>query len=294
MFNGVAIEFDKLNPKISSSERVPMLGELMTSRWAFEAIMVRQFKDNDYEKHFYEYDKTIADANYKTTYYLKELETNLASCGAALRGTASRDEISDHLDLIKYELKKELKNFDKQDSVDWEKLVPDKFDSLTSKTIEEHIATLKRIYINRKNEALDQIESLKKVIRDKNLEEEYFHLKNSYTNEKVASIVKNQGFEFIKEVGNRLIRKTTPIYATPEIPENPLNFRTFYYAPQKYFAGRYFDTFWFNVAIIWVMSIIALIALYLDLLKKIFNLFERIGDYKLRQKLKKDQLPIRK
>ncbi|MCK5370786.1 MAG: ABC transporter permease, partial [Cyclobacteriaceae bacterium] len=83
IFNGVAIEFDKLNPRISSSDRVPVLGELMISRWAFEAIMVRQFKDNEYEKHFYEYDKTIADAGYKTGFYLKELETNLASCNAA-------------------------------------------------------------------------------------------------------------------------------------------------------------------------------------------------------------------
>ncbi|MCK5371805.1 MAG: ABC transporter permease, partial [Cyclobacteriaceae bacterium] len=126
MFNGVAIEFDKLNPKMSSSERVPMLGELMTSRWAYEAIMVRQFKDNEYEKHFYEYDKTIADAGYKTGFYLKELETNLASCNAALRGDVTRDEISDNLDLIKYELKKELKIFAHEDSVDWDKLDPHK------------------------------------------------------------------------------------------------------------------------------------------------------------------------
>lgn len=295
MFNGVAIEFDKLNPSISSSERVPLLGELMTSRWAFEAIMVRQFKDNAYEKHFYEYDKIREDSGYKSEYYLNKLGSNLASCDAALRGDVPRAEISDNLELIKYELKKELTNFNQQDSVDWNKLVPDKYDSAISITIGNQINTLKRLYINRKNEAFDQIDSLKKVeIRDKKLNKEYFEIKSAFTNEKVGSIVKNQGFEFILEVGNKLIRKATPIYATPEIPKNPLNFRTFYYAPQKYFAGRYFDTFWFNIIIIWVMSAIALLALYLDILKKFLKQFERIGDYKLRQKIKKGQLSIRK
>ncbi len=295
MFNGVAIEFDKLNPNISSSERVPILGELMTSRWAFEAIMVRQFKDNAYEKHFYEYDKTIADSDYKTGYYLKALETNLESCNDALRGHVSREEISDNLELIKYELKKELKNFNREDLNDWKKLDPYKFDSLTYTNIELQIEKLKTVYINRRNNAINQKKTLINVeIIDKKLNEEYFKIKKAYTNDKVASIVKNKGIEFILEVGNKLIRKTTPIYATPDIPENPLNFRTFYYAPQKYFAGRYFDTFWFNIIIIWVMSIIALIALYFDILRKFLKLFDKIGDYKLRQKIKKGQLSIRR
>ena len=287
MFNGVAIEFDKLNPKISSSNKVPVLGELMTSRWAFEAVMVRQFKDNDYEKHFYAMDKIMEDANYKSKYYLTKIETNIALCNAALRGEVPREEVSDQFDLINHELKKELRIFDRQDSVDWEKLTPTKFDSLTSNKVELLIGNLKRVYIREFNEAFDLKDSLKTTeIIDKNLEAEYFKIKNAYTNEKVGNIVKNKGINFIMQVGNRLIRKTTPIYATPEIPENPLNFRTFYYAPQKYFAGRYFDTFWFNIFIIWGMSILALLALYLDLLKRFLNLFERIGDYKLRQKIK--------
>lgn len=296
MFNGVAIEFDKLNPNISSNERVPILGELMTSRWAFEAVMVRQFKDNKFEKHLYDFDKTIEDSGYKSVYYLNKLGSNLASCNAALRGDVSRDEISDNLELIKYELKRELEIFGQQDSVDWNKLEPNKFDSATSIKIENHIETLKRLYIKRKNKALNQRDSVIALgTHDKELNKEYFKMKRAYTNEKVSSIVKkNIGIEFILEVGNKLIRKATPIYAKPDIPENPFNFRTFYYAPQKYFAGRYFDTFWVNVIIIWIMSIVALIALYLDLLKRFLKLFDKIGDYKLRQRIKKDQFSIKK
>ncbi len=290
MFNGVAIEFDKLNPNMSSSNRVPILGEMMVSRWAFEAIMVRQFKDNKYGKYFYDFEKVMANSDYKTTYYLKALETNLASCNAALRGEISQDQISDNLELIKYELKRELKNFDAVDHVDWEKLVPHKFDSATSISINRQIETLKKIYIERKNNAFHVMDSLRKVkIIDKDLEEEFLTARRTFTNDKVKSIVENVGLVAILEVGNKLIRKIKPIYATPDIPDNQMNFRTFYYAPQKYFAGRYYDTFWFNLVIIWIMAAIALLTLYLDLLKRFFNIFEKIGDYRLRQKIKKGQ-----
>jgi ABC-type multidrug transport system ATPase subunit len=295
MFNGVAIEFDKLNPRISSSDHVPLLGDLMTSRWAYEAIMVRQFKDNEYEKHYYAYDKVIADSDYKTAFYLKELQTKLALCGGALRGDVSRDDIAEDLELLKYELKKELTVHNRQELVNWERLTPDKFDSTTYKSINDYLYALIRLYTERKNKAFDEKEKWTKTnIIDKDLQENYFKIKNAYTNDKVITIVKNQSLVGILEVGNRFIRKTNPIYATPEVPENSLDFRTFFYAPKKYFAGYYFDTYWFNVAVIWFMAIIALIALYLDLLKNILIIFEKIGDYKFRRQIKKGKLLLRK
>lgn len=296
MFNGVTIEFDKLNPKMSSSERVPMLGELMTSRWAYEAIMVRQFKDNEYEKHFYEYDKKLADANYKTIYYLPALGSTLAECLPTLRGAVKKNQIDDQLNLLKEELGKELKLFGKSDLIDFDKLTTQNFDSAAYDNVSETLSTLKRIYIDRYNATFEELRLLKnKNIVDKQLEDEYQLLKNKYFNEKVGSIVTNSmRKKRILEVGNKLIRKINPIFATPEIPENPLNFRTFYYAPQKYFAGRYYDTYWFNVVMIWVMALFALLALYFDLLKKFLNLFVKIGDYQFRQKIKKAQLSIRK
>ena len=296
MFNGVAIDFDKLNPKISANERVPMLGELMASRWAFEAIMVKQFKDNAFEKDFYELEKIIANSGYKTGNYLKRLETNLAQADGALRGAVSREEIRENLDLIHHELYKELTLFDATERVDWQKLVPDKFDSATSESIRQQIIKLNTLYNKRKNAALEEKNSLMtQMTSTQQLEKEYWDRKDYFTNDKVISIVGNpMVLHPILEVGNTLIRKVTPIFATPEIPDNPLNFRTFYYAPEKYFAGKYYDTFWFNVVILWFMALLTLLALYFDLLKKIIQLFSKIGDYKFRKKLKKAQLPIRK
>jgi ABC-type multidrug transport system ATPase subunit len=50
ILSGVVVKFDKLNPRIGNPATVPLVGDLMASRWAFEAAMVTQFKDNDFEK----------------------------------------------------------------------------------------------------------------------------------------------------------------------------------------------------------------------------------------------------
>ena len=45
---GVVVKFDKLNPTLASQGSVPISGEVMASRWAFEALAVNQFKENAY------------------------------------------------------------------------------------------------------------------------------------------------------------------------------------------------------------------------------------------------------
>jgi ABC-type multidrug transport system ATPase subunit len=216
MFNGVAIEFDKLNPKISSNERVPLLGELMTSRWAFEAIMVKQFKDNEYQRLFYDFEKDQADADYKKDYYLGKIGYNLSVCAEALRGAKPREEIQENLDLIDHELKKELILWDSEDFVDWSKLTSQRFDSITFAKIDTAIVKLNILYVKKSNEAFNGILLIKNNIDDTVQTE----LKRKYTNEKISAIVKNeQNKDRILEIGNKLIRKTTPIYATPEEPD---------------------------------------------------------------------------
>src|SRR5258708_10450870 len=77
ILSGVVVKFDKLNPLISNAETVPLVGDLMASRWAFEASMVAQFKDNHFEHEFYEQDKIIAEADYKKIYYIPTLESKV-------------------------------------------------------------------------------------------------------------------------------------------------------------------------------------------------------------------------
>ena len=77
ILSGVFVSYDQLNPKLSSAKNIPWYGELITARWAFEAIAVENFKSNAYEKHFFVYDKLKSVATYRKDFWLPEINNQL-------------------------------------------------------------------------------------------------------------------------------------------------------------------------------------------------------------------------
>lgn len=53
---GLVVKFEDLNPE-STTGNVSIVGDCIPSRWAFEALAVSNFKDNPYEKMFFEADR---------------------------------------------------------------------------------------------------------------------------------------------------------------------------------------------------------------------------------------------
>jgi amino acid transporter len=58
LFSGVIVRFDRLFPAISSQNSVPLIGNVMTSRWAYEAMAVHQFRNNEFNKIFFVTEET--------------------------------------------------------------------------------------------------------------------------------------------------------------------------------------------------------------------------------------------
>lgn len=65
VLSGIIVKYEKLNPQISSPTSIPLYGEVITARWAYEALMTYQFTNNKYEKEFYVYDKILSQSDYK-------------------------------------------------------------------------------------------------------------------------------------------------------------------------------------------------------------------------------------
>ena len=132
LLSGVVINFDKFNPRVTKPYGVPLIGEVMASRWAFEAFMVTQFKDNKFEKQFYDWDKTVANAEYKRIYYIPALESKLAYClnNRSQWKITRNPKMIAALALIKNEIANELKICGGREfsntSTDWrwENLIP--------------------------------------------------------------------------------------------------------------------------------------------------------------------------
>lgn len=267
ILSGVVVNFEKLNSSFSNEEKVPVIGELMASRWAYEAIAVTQFKTNGHTAEFYELDRTVAQNTYKSIYYIKFLQDNLAKCDAK----TDHPQRGALLDLIRNEIKKELEVFgaDKFPGVD--KLTNEQFDKATYQEARAFLDAAQQVYNNRRKKAKDELDGMIAKMTSTQEDKAAFNArKRANENDRISYMLRNIGTKKrIVESNGELIQKIYPIYARNERPDHFMDFRTNFYYPEKYFAGSYIDTRIFNVLIIWAMTVIMFIALYYDWLRKI-------------------------
>lgn len=274
ILSGVVVKFDKLNPAIGNTATVPFVGDLMASRWAFEAAMVAQFKDNKFEQEFYIYDKAMANADYQKIYFIPEIETKLQYC---LNNYKSNDaeaqgKVIKDLALISRELKKESENVNSGELPWLNSLTITKFDSATAQQAITFLEKLRQVYINRYNNAdSKKEEKIAMLTSTPEKEKEFEEFRESYHNETIMELVKNTSETHrIIEKDGKLIQKIYPVYKDPD-PDHMIDFDAQFYMPSKHFLNRNIDTFYFNTGVIWSMSFVLAILLYFDVLRIIID-----------------------
>ncbi len=270
VLSGAMFSFDKLNRNIGSVNKVPFIAEIMATRWTYEALMVSQFKDNEYEKIFYDFEKEKSIADYKRVHALPKLNEVLNLVNKDFNNDELTKENSDNLILLTNEIREEMTLVN---SVKFQYL-----DSLNPESYSINAAISSRSYLNSLNKYYDSVFFENNLRKEKLLEHllkvqpyKTRNLMNSYHNERLAEMVK-KAFEKnpIIEYNQKLIQQFQPIYLDP-YPESFLSFRTHFFAPKKWFAGRYFDTYNFNLAVVWVMTLALYFTLRFEALKRIID-----------------------
>jgi len=288
LLSGVVISFDKFNPKVGNPTGIPVIGEMMASRWAFEAYMVTQFKDNPFEKQFYELEKIEAQSEFKKVYYIPVLESKLAYClNHPREWHASHDtKMVNTLNLLRNEISYELELVGRDKFPEVEKLSIGKFDSAVYRQTADFLSKLKVYYTIRLNRADAKKEKLiEQLTSSPEKIAQFNEMRERYVNEAVSAAVKNTAsLERIVEVDGALIQKIYPIYLDEHRPRNRFDFISNLFQPTKYFLGWNIDTFYFNIAVIWSMSFVLYITVYFDVLKRFIKLLEGNRRY-----LKKDR-----
>lgn len=272
VLSGVVVKFDKLNPDLGNEGEVPLVGDFMASRWAFEAGMVAQFKDNEYERIFYNYEKVLAECDYKRIYYLPSLKTKLEYCFNNYSNKEDdqvREELQYSFELLRSEIQKEL-NEVKGNGFDYlDQLTIENFNSQAYLGAIAFLDTRRKFYGNRYNKADKAKESIILDLTGTPEKKVHFEvMKKQYRNETIVEIVKNQNETHrIVEDDGKLVQKIYPIYNDPE-PDHLFDYRAQFYVPTKHFLGIYLDTVSFNILVIWSMTIILGGTLYFDVLRK--------------------------
>lgn len=274
LFSGVVVDFYNLNKSIQSFKHVPVVGDMMTSRWAYEAMVVTQFRDNPYEKNFFDSEQKISDALYTKAYLIPELKEKLEFVDKNIENRAEYTQVENNLKLLRNELKK----LSVKENVKRPELIK-------NLTIERYSSELKQNILNFLDEVWNSYhseyllalkakdETYARLIGEYKVKEMFKEFKNRYYNEQLATIIKNDK-ELIKffEHNNNIIGLKDPIFRLP----SSKNGRAHFYSPMKRLGNTYVDTFWFNIVVVWIATIILFVVLYFDIFFRLIKYFENI------------------
>jgi hypothetical protein len=290
VLSGAMFPFDKLNRKIGSVDKVPVIAELMPTRWTYEALMVSQFKDNEYNqfsdsqygRRVYDIKKDQSIAYYYSInlipHLISALEKTDSLYMSALQarvdpGRAPRiDNIrnSDKLALIKNELEKLTRKYHTlQPFKNLNDLTPEKYNHVIYVNLQKYLNFVGSTFDQFGNKATNDWDNF--FLKNKT---EIKKLENSYRNEKLEEIVtKHYERDRILEYKNNYVQNYEPIYLDPE-KRGFLSFRTHFFAPSKYIFGILTDTFIFNITIVLLSTVFLYILLYYELLGMVVKFFE--------------------
>jgi len=280
ILSGLLFNFDKLNEIVSSKTKVPVLADMMASRWAYEAMAVYQFKNNAYEAPYYNFDKVEAQADFNSSFLVDELskKRRLISENLNSKNDSVRNVLQGNLEVI-------------QNTLLLEKYYTQGLDQLSINTpwtlaqftpafdqkLEAYLTGFKEFYQKAYNRAVTEREKL--IAAFESMEEYDYDLntyKNKYHNESLADLVTNISEKNrIIESNGRLFQQINPIFVDV-LPNGPLDYRAHFFAPQKNFFGMMIETFWFNVLVIWIMTLFLYITLYFEFLRKLVDSFGKM------------------
>ncbi len=278
ILSGLLFSFDKLNDLISTKGKVPVVADMMASRWAYEALAVYQFKNNSYEKPYYDYDRVEAQADFRASYLVDELDKRRKFVAENLdEKSDSMIQVMNHrLNVIRTTLesdyyKKGLEGIDLTQPWTVEKFTP-----AFNKKLEDFLASYKQFYQGIYNKAVAAREKSIVEREKENPNYRFNDYKDRYFNESLADLVTNisEKNRVIEHEG-RLVQQINPVYLDP-MPSGPFDYRAHFFAPNKNLLGTLVSTYWFNVLVIWIMAVFLYVTLYFELLKKLVNSFEKM------------------
>jgi ABC transport system ATP-binding/permease protein len=260
---GVIVKFDKLHYMVASHESVPFVGDIMASRWAYEALAVNQFMNNRYQRHFSELNMRESNITYDLSYLAPTLIQKVGDLRNLMNSAPDDEKIPENIIGIReaFEFITLTRPFPLLESLTPEAYTPLVADSAIS-WLQDYRTRLSDI---REKLAYEKDALYNELMDVSGGTSELINFKRQYHNEQLADIVLNSmDLHKITEVGGKLIRKMEPVYQYPSMH----NGRAHFFASVKILGGLYIPTLLFNVGILWLMTLIFYLSLQFGLLRK--------------------------
>ena len=272
LLSGVIVNFDKLHKSFTNFDNVPFIGDLMTSRWSYEALAVHQFKLIRDPGMIICLDMNSSQNTFYCDFLIPRLYKKTRECEQAIGVEKWRDHYEQNLDILsKYiPFLSDISGIQNEHIMN--NLNKESFDTTTAWQTIDYLDELKIQFRSQANESNRIRDSI--IYRHDSIFGQGYSsmLKNTFHNENLENFLLNHNRKYhIIETGTRLIQKVDPAYRIPMSKTG----RAHFYAPVKRLGNLSIDTYSFNLAIIWLFTLILYLTLYHDSLRKALNYLEK-------------------
>ncbi len=254
---GLVVDFGDLNPK-SKTGNVPVIGNLVPSRWAYEALAVTSFTDNPYEREIAEFESQKYTAQYYDYAFREELSSQLETYRDEIQKGQTPD--SSRIRLIA----------DEMPHLATVAGIEPYRGEISADAWNDEMYTGLRAWLNMAGQAFDEMGNravlssdrvVNGMVRDMGGSSAVKQFKKDNFNTKLESLVLNeQAQSLCKVVDGHIVPQAGFVFVEPRSHNGGAPF----YSGVKILGETRIKTLWFNLGVMAVMAILVALALFLD------------------------------
>ena len=245
---GLVVSFSDLTPK-STTGNVPLIGDIIPSRWSYEALAVTSFTDNPYEAPFFELDKQKYENQFYNMGFLNELQSQLETKKDEEKRGKTVDPM--HMETIRMNL---------PEITAYCQMKPYQGDySYTS--LYDYMKEAETILAKRGNEATLKADAKMTALVREQGKESIVQLKRDNYNIKLEDCVIGADQQRMLDViDGHIVPRMSTIFLTPHSQCG----RAPFYSSEKIVGSWHIKTLWFNLGVLLLMCVILTIFLLTD------------------------------
>jgi len=274
LLGGAMIKFDDLHKSISKKIYVPLVGDMMVTRWAYEALCVEQFKSNRFEKPFFRYEMEISQNDWYASFLVPALKIKVDNCLASGKSPEYKADTESNIKKLNFHINY-LSSFSGIIPGNWfNKLSFQTFNESDASEAKTYLDSLKTSFRMQSRSLSYKRDSLIKQISTRMGEDKFNKMRADNYNENLANYVLNRlAVNKIYDSYDKLIQKADPIFMAPGSKFG----RAHFFAPYKQIGNLKIGTLIFNMMAVWLMIICLFVTLYYNVLKRFIRFLESLN-----------------
>lgn len=274
LLGGAMIPFDDLHTSLTSRVYVPFIGNIMPTRWAYEALAVEQFKNNRFERNFFKDEQIISNNDYRTSFLIPQLENKLEQLNRKRFGNTDSVSVVKDIQLIRNEFEYLTNStgvppFEYIDLLDYEN-----YSEEVAEGCYGYLYYLKMSFNEEQRQANERKDKVYNDLVQEMGNDNFVKFRQRFYNKKLADLVLNRNELYkIYQTEERFVQKKDPIFMEPTSKYGQSHF----YSPVKIIRNIKIDTLWYNLIMMWFGFFLLYVALFSDALRLTLKYFQNLN-----------------